>query len=253
MTDDTSPNPEVIDTHTSENLLSNATTEIQQVKSPNTLALPHNIPEKFWNAEQGEIRSDALAKSYMELERRLGGPDEDVAPNPDRPENADDYQISFSTEELSADPQVNQQLFEAGFNQSQAQLVYALAEQHLMPMAEQMSVEFEANKQLEQLSTHFGGEEKWSTVSGQLKTWGQSHYPDTVFKALSSTYEGVIAMHQMMSQKSEPGLINAATPANGMISEAGLKQLMKDPRYWRDKDPAFLDQVEQGFKRLYPD
>jgi len=30
---------------------------------------PDNIPEKFWDAEKGEVRLDELAKSYAELEK----------------------------------------------------------------------------------------------------------------------------------------------------------------------------------------
>ncbi|MEQ8602530.1 MAG: hypothetical protein RIB45_04365 [Marivibrio sp.] len=33
--------------------------------------------------------------------------------------------------------------------------------------------------------------------------------------------------------------------------EESLRRLMRDPRYWRDKDPAVVDQVSQGFRRLY--
>lgn len=33
--------------------------------------------------------------------------------------------------------------------------------------------------------------------------------------------------------------------------EERLRRLMRDPRYWRDKDPAVLNQVSEGFRRLY--
>ena len=33
--------------------------------------------------------------------------------------------------------------------------------------------------------------------------------------------------------------------------EEQLRQLMRDPRYWRDKDPAVLNKVSDGFRRLY--
>ncbi len=29
--------------------------------------------------------------------------------------------------------------------------------------------------------------------------------------------------------------------------------MMKDPRYWRDHDPAFVGRIRDGFKRLFPD
>jgi hypothetical protein len=33
---------------------------------------PAGVPEKFWSAEDGAVRTDALLKSYLELERKLG-------------------------------------------------------------------------------------------------------------------------------------------------------------------------------------
>ncbi len=35
-------------------------------------------------------------------------------------------------------------------------------------------------------------------------------------------------------------------------SEAELKTMMADPRYWRDRDPRFVADIEDGWKRLYP-
>ena len=32
---------------------------------------PDEVPEKFWDAERGAIRVEALLKSYRELERKL--------------------------------------------------------------------------------------------------------------------------------------------------------------------------------------
>jgi hypothetical protein len=30
-----------------------------------------------------------------------------------------------------------------------------------------------------------------------------------------------------------------------------LNQLMRDPRYWRDHDPAFVNRVTDGYRKLY--
>ncbi|WP_417822268.1 hypothetical protein [Terasakiella sp.] len=32
---------------------------------------------------------------------------------------------------------------------------------------------------------------------------------------------------------------------------ARLRELMKDPRYWKKKDPAYVDMIRQGFQNLY--
>ncbi|MDF1750832.1 MAG: hypothetical protein P1V34_18360 [Alphaproteobacteria bacterium] len=36
-------------------------------------------------------------------------------------------------------------------------------------------------------------------------------------------------------------------------AEQQLRQMMRDPRYWRDRDPQVLNAVSEGFKQLYPE
>lgn len=36
-------------------------------------------------------------------------------------------------------------------------------------------------------------------------------------------------------------------------SEEQLRAMMRDPRYWRDRDQQLLDAVSEGFRRLYPE
>jgi hypothetical protein len=36
-------------------------------------------------------------------------------------------------------------------------------------------------------------------------------------------------------------------------SETDLKRMMKDPRYWKDRDPSYVAQVREGFRALYPE
>lgn len=38
---------------------------------------PDNVPEKFWDAEKGEVNQEALLKSYLELEKGRGKPEGD--------------------------------------------------------------------------------------------------------------------------------------------------------------------------------
>src|SRR3954465_11008039 len=40
-------------------------------------ARPADVPEKFWDAAAGTVRTEALLKSYAELERKLGSAGED--------------------------------------------------------------------------------------------------------------------------------------------------------------------------------
>ncbi len=212
--------------------------------SGNGAARPDYLPEKFWNAAKGEARLEPLARSYGELERKLGG-GEGVPSDPSA------YRIESKDAIIAADPEVNARLHKAGFSQAQAQLVYDLAAERLMPMLNEVASQFETENQTERLTRHFGGAEKWRETSRQIAAWGRANMPQSAFAALSSTYEGVVALHKMMSGN-EPGLVRGEG-AGGALTEESLREMTRDPRYWRDLDPGVVARVTEGFKRLYPD
>lgn len=207
-------------------------------------ARPAELPDKFWDERTGQVRLDALVKSYLELERKLGALGRDVPPGPEH------YKINVGSDFLNADAEVNQRLHAAGFSQQQAQLVYDLACDRLMPMIAELASVFEAESQIERLTQHFGGEDRWRETARQIDAWARSRLPARVFEALSTTFEGVLAMYRMMSGE-EPGFLRAGEGSAGSLTEASIKQLMRDPRYWRQQDPAVVEQVREGFRQLY--
>lgn len=207
---------------------------------------PEDIPEKFWDGERGEIRTEALLKSYTELERKMGG-----LPSLDIPSSPEEYAIKIDDPLLQSDSDINGRLHAAGFTRQQAQLVYELAAERLTPMIAEVASVFEAENQIARLVDHFGSAEKWREASRQIAAWGQASLPGQVFKALATTSEGVLAMHRMMSE-GEPSLVHGGSTANAAPTEVELKEWMRDPRYWRDQDPSFIDKVRQGFRKLYP-
>lgn len=207
---------------------------------------PSTIPEKFWDGEAGEVRVDALAKSYVELERKLGG-----LAGRGLPETADAYDIAIGEGPVGSDPQVNDRLFKAGFSQEQAQLVYDLANEYLPSLVGEVAAEFDTRNQIDRLIRHYGGVERWRETARQLATWGREKLPAEIFDALSCTYEGVMALERMMGH-GEP-LLGISGDATGTgFSETDLKEMMRDPRYWRERDPAVVTKVRNGFKRLFP-
>jgi hypothetical protein len=229
--------------------------------SANPVDRPEGIPEKFWDTASRSVRVDDLAKSYRELERHLGGavriPDENADPaeiarfrkSLGVPESPDAYVLTMGEDGLAADPAVNARLHAAGFSQQQAQLVYDLAREYVAPMVQQAAVDFEAERQTERLQQHFGGADARNGVARQLQDWGRTNLAPAALAALSSTYEGCLALHQMM-QSREPQLARAGSAAERTGTDE-LKAMMRDPRYWRDRDPAFIRQVTDGFNRLY--
>jgi hypothetical protein len=223
-------------------------------------ARPAEVPEKFWDESKSALRVDALLKSYLELERkfaqRFAPPGED-APEEERlrwrralgvPDSPDGYQVTPPHELVTSDAEVNARLHQAGFTPRQVQLVYDLAAERLLPLIAEAAAEFEAGRQVEQLRAHFGGEERFRRLAGQLAVWGRAHLPDPVFTALASTAEGVVALHRMMEAKEPP----LAREAGGEPApdEAALRKMMRDPRYWRTREPEFVRQVTEGFRKL---
>jgi len=38
----------------------------------------------------------------------------------------------------------------------------------------------------------------------------------------------------------------------GDYTEEQIKEMMKDPKYWRDQDQEYIKIIEDGFRKLYP-
>lgn len=221
---------------------------------------PEDVPEKFWDAEAGQIRVEALVKSYRELERRLSqriAPPGEDAPEEERiryrraigvPDAPDGYAIEAKHDLCCADDGINQRLHQAGFSQPQAQLVYDLAAERLLPLIAEAASQFEAERQVEKLREHFGGEDRFRRVAQQITAWGRANLPPPVMEALSTTAEGVMALHRMMEGR-EPGLAPRAE-APAASDETELRAMMRDPRYWRTREPEFVRRVTDGFRRL---
>ncbi len=220
---------------------------------PSKDARPPHVPPKFWDAEAGTIRVDALLKSYLELERRLSAPADPAARRGEAlkllgvPDKADDYRIRCDHGLFDPDPELNGRLHAAGFTPEQAQLVYDLASERMVPLLREMAADLEADREMERLVAHFGGPEKWAEASVQILSWATRHLPGPAVEALAQTAEGVLALHRMMSS-AEPQAVSGAAAPDGT---ADLNRLVADPRYWRDRDPAYIAKVTEAFRRVY--
>lgn len=215
---------------------------------------PANLPEKFWDAEKKEIRVDALLGSYLELEKKLSG-----MINPDDrqrvlsvlgvPETADAYEINVSHGLFPVDADINKRLHERGFTAEQVQMVYDLAVEKMVPMVLELADEFKAEREVDRLIAAFGGPEKWAEISRQLLAYGQKNLPPEVLSNLASSFEGVMALYRLM--RGEEPVLAREDMQNTSMGESDLQSMMRDPRYWKTKDPAFVAQVTEGFRRIY--
>ncbi len=204
---------------------------------------PHGLPDKFWDAEKGEPRVGSLWRSYQALEQRFGRGEGVVPPS------HEDYCLECG--DHTPDPDVNAVLHRAGFTNTQAQVVYDLARHYVVPKLQDSEKNIEAATVKGSLEEYFGGKERWTTVSRQLGDWGRTHLPEDVMEAMTSSFEGIQALHRMMAAD-EPGISHRTDGNAGDLNEKKLKELMAEPKYWRDQDPAMVAKVRAGFERLYP-
>ncbi|EME70391.1 hypothetical protein H261_08713 [Paramagnetospirillum caucaseum] len=223
---------------------------------------PEQVPAKFWDAATGQVRVDALLRAYRDLERRASamvrvpGPqaaEDEVAAfrrAAGVPDSHDLYRIATRHPSLASDPGLNQRLHQAGFTQDQAQMLYDLAHERLLPLVEHLTQCHDQDSQIEHLKRHFGGDAQWQESARQIKAWGKANLPQAAYEALASTADGVKTMHRLM-QSEEPSLGAAAPLGEDGRSEEQLKKMINDPRYWKAKDPAFIAKVSEGFRKLY--
>lgn len=164
----------------------------------NETLLDDEIPEKFKDSKTGVVRVDAMAKSYKELEKKL-------SQTPTAPKTPIEYCVDCEHGLFEADAELNARMHEKGFTNEQVQFVYDIAAEKIVPMAIEMAADFQAEREIEKLIEHFGGAEKWKEVAKQMLIFGQKNLPADVLDSLSSSYEGVMALHNMMKGE-EPSI-----------------------------------------------
>lgn len=231
------------------------TDNLQQQQNEQSL----NVPEKFRDPATGEVRVEALLNSYMALEKKLSA----MMPRPETdegrrevfkclgcPDTPDDYELDTSHGLFTSDAEVNTRLHAKGLTTEQVQEVYNLAAEKLVPAILQMAQEFQADREVEKLVAHFGGPEKWREISRQLFAFGKQNLPPDVLDNLASSFEGVVMLHKMMKGQ-EPAIGGRMESGGPDAAERDLHAMMRDPRYYRDRDPAFVAKVTEGFQRMY--
>lgn len=201
------------------------------------------VPQKFKDPETGAINVPAIVNSYSELERKM-------SEKPGAPKSPEEYCINCDHGMFEPDAEVNQRLHAKGLSQEQMQEVYDLAAERLIPMIIELAGDFQADREVEKLINHFGGQENWKEVSRQLLAFGQKNLPGDVLENLSGSYEGVMALHRMMKGE-EPQMAKGETQGQSSTDMNEIKSLMRDPKYWKEKDPATVAKVTEGFKKIY--
>lgn len=210
---------------------------------------PEWLPEKYNTGED-------LAKAYKELESKLGTKEEDIRSKiieeiqteafSERPESSGDYQLpDIVNEEMAVDNELLKwwadHSYENGFSQE------------------------EFNKGIEMYAQAIGGQEPdldaeaaklGDNANDRIQAasmFANKFFPEQAIPAVErmcESHEGILALEAVMEAMKD-GSFTAETQPSAGQSEADLREMMNDPRYWKDRDPHFIKQVTEGFQGLY--
>ena len=214
------------------------------------------IPEKFLD-EKGELNTSALVKSYCELEKKIGSmisvPNDESDESAKQkfnhaigvPDNANEY----PTNDLFDDESVRNKFHEIGLTSKQVEQIYSIAEEFLQPTLKNL---FELQNQtnaINELKNFFGGTERMNDAMREINAFGEKYLPVSAFEELCTTPQGIQGIYKMM-QSFEPTVLTDKNVTEN-LSDDMLRDMMRDPKYWRDQDPEYVRKIENGFKKLY--
>jgi hypothetical protein len=219
-------------------------------------AKPDWLADKFWNPDLKAPRTEILGKAYNELEGKIRGKTDDLkaeiraemiasAPDNYKVNLSEDLKIPDNVElDFSEDdPLVNWFFGFAKENGMSQELVdKALNDYVGIELAGMTDVSAE----IEKLGDH--GQDRMLRVHN----WLESRLSDEHFAALNpnlSTATQVEALESLM-KSSGPSDFEADSGGPALTLEE-LREMQNDPRYHREKNPAFIKKVTDGYARLY--
>ena len=210
---------------------------------------PEWLPEKYKTGED-------LAKAYKELESKLGGRDDEIRNQimeeiqeeafSDRPDSAGDYQLpdSINAEEALDNDLLrwwSEHSFEKGYSQEEFERGIEIYANSAMADRPDIYAEFEKL-----------GDNAEARIDA-ASMFANKFFPEAALPAIErmcESHEGIIALEVMMEAMKD-GSFSGDTTSASELSEADLREMMNDPRYWKDRDPHFHKQVTEGFQRIY--
>ena len=214
------------------------------------------IPEKFLN-ENGELNTSALVKSYCELEKKLGtmisvpsdDSDDETKQKFNHAIGVPDDASEYPNNSLFDDESVRKKFHEIGLTSKQVEKIYDIAQEFLQPTLKNLFQLQTQTNAINELKNFFGGNEKMNEAMKEIKSFGERFLPADAFDELCSTPQGIQGIYKMMQSMEPEVLTNKNTTE--ILTDDVLRNMMKDPKYWRDQDPEYVRKIENGFKKLY--
>ena len=219
-------------------------------------ARPDWLADKFWNPDLKAPRTEMLGKAYNELEGKIRGKTEDFkeeirlemisnAPEKYEVNLSEDLKIPDNVElDFTEDDPLVSWFFGFAKENGMTQSVVDKA------LNEYVGIELagmtDMNAEIAKLGDH--GQDRMLRVHN----WLESKLSDTQFAAINpllSSADQVEALEVLM-KTAGPADFDGDSGGESLTLEE-LREMQNDPRYHREKNPAFIKKVSDGYARLY--
>ena len=218
---------------------------------------PDNVPEKFWDAEKGEVNQDALLNSYLELEKVKSQSDNQETDNQEADSQSQEDADKLKQE---ADKKVDVSSIEQEFldkGELSEDTYSKLAEAGFSKETVDMYIEGRkavADKNTQKVYDLTAGESNYqSMIKWAADNLSQSEiqsFNDAIATegTMQIAVEGLYARY-LKNSSQEPAVNlggETSSSTNGYESKAQMIEDMQNPKY--KSDPAFRKQVENKLR-----
>ena len=235
-------------------------------EQPEVLAeRPEFVPEKFWNEETGEVKLEEAMHSYNNAEQLISGKEEaweerikaklDLQAKESMPESPDKYELpelldGINEEMVEANPITESFRKFAHENNLSNDQFKSVVNMYLDKLV------YPQQKAFEEESKKLGdnGAERLDAVNNFVSSRFTPEETQLIQYTLGTTALGVDILEKFQDMtKSNRVMADSVVKPQAPLTLAKVREKMKDPRYYdpRHKDPAFVEEVDADFARLY--
>tara|TARA_R110002049_G_scaffold212575_1_gene383726 strand:- start:135 stop:857 length:723 start_codon:yes stop_codon:yes gene_type:complete len=222
---------------------------------------PEYISDKFWDKDRGEVNVESLGTSYNSLEKKLGQRTDELTKqirtdieqerNAKVPEKYEVVLPEDMPENISMEINEEQPLLQ--WWSEKARSLGLSQEQYNEGISQFVNNEIAGLPDSFQEEQKLGDNAKDRIESADL--WSKKHLSEEGYNAVSKlaeTAEGIKALEEIMSLNKNSVMPQSPTAVDTKPNLADLRNMMKDPRYWKDgeKDPVYIERISKLFEQV---
>lgn len=228
-----------------------------------TAKRPDFVPEKFWDPDKGEIRAEAAFGSYTELEKKISTAGQEAVEAfkteqfKERPAEASSYEVKLPEGILPEGAQFKMDesdpllgwFKQFAFDQGLSQEMFSTA------VGEYVKADLARGAMMKGQIDELGenGQERVDRIDMFLQRLLPNEDEYVALAEVINSPKAVMALEKIIDKRNEPDLFKGGDGGDGEgITREDLKEMMKDTRYWKTKDPEFIKKVQGHYAKLYP-